>query len=63
MKLWPHFVNSRSSSRLILIQNPQNVNFENKNVKIGFLTDINSKISVVRLLYVIKTEHPLMLLF
>ena len=51
--------NSSSSSGSILIQGHKKINSEVKNVKIWFLTNVNSKKSEVRLFDVILTEYSI----
>ena len=50
IQLWHYFGDSRPCSMSISIQGHEKVNSEVKNVKIRFLTNVDSKTNVVRLL-------------
>ena len=56
MALWHYFGDLRASSRSISIQGHQKVNPEVNNVKLLFLTNSDSKISVVHLFKVLLPE-------
>ena len=63
MALWHYFGDLRASSRSISIQGHQKVNPEVNNVKLLFLTNVDSKISVVHFFKYYCLNNPFMLLF